>query len=456
MASIGREGKNGERKRIMFRDAEGKQQSLRLGKCSERAAQSALAGFERVLEAHRIGSTLHPDGVRWLEAIDDTIHERVARFGLVEPRECAEQVTLGELIERFYDAATVKPSTLAAYKQTTDALLAELGADTPLDDITPAEADGWRKAIAEPVTVEDADGTRRTKRLAPATIAKRVLVARNVFGKAVRWGLIASNPFTGVRSGSQSNPDRAFYVDPETIRAILAACPDDHWRAIIALCRFTGLRCPSEIAALRWADVNWERGRLTVRSAKTAHHEGHAVRVVPIVPEVRAILQDLFDAAEPGTEAVLPRRVDGSANLRTHFQRIIERAGCKPWPRLFHNLRASCATDWVERFPAHVVAGWLGHSPMIAASHYLQTRDAHFDMAAGIEGAATNPATRAATNPATHARPQDATDAHEDALALANAGVSDAGCEAVVSGEKGESGRNRTRTCDLCHVTAAL
>ena len=30
-----------------------------------------------------------------------------------------------------------------------------------------------------------------------------------------------------------------------------------------------------------------------------------------------------------------------------------------------------------------VVASWLGHSPLIAAQHYLQTRDAHFDMAAG-------------------------------------------------------------------------
>ena len=61
------------------------------------------------------------------------------------------------------------------------------------------------------------------------------------------------------------------------------------------------------------------------------------------------------------------------------------RASVKPWPRLFHNMRASCATDWVERFPAHVVAGWLGHSPLIAARHYLQTRDVHFDMAtAGV------------------------------------------------------------------------
>ncbi len=31
--------------------------------------------------------------------------------------------------------------------------------------------------------------------------------------------------------------------------------------------------------------------------------------------------------------------------------------------------------------PAHVVAKWLGHSRLVAAKHYLQTRDAHFEVA---------------------------------------------------------------------------
>ena len=49
-------------------------------------------------------------------------------------------------------------------------------------------------------------------------------------------------------------------------------------------------------------------------------------------------------------------------------------------------MRAPCATVGVERFPAHVVAGWLGHSPLIAAKHYLQVRDSHFDATAGVGG----------------------------------------------------------------------
>lgn len=90
-----------------------------------------------------------------------------------------------------------------------------------------------------------------------------------------------------------------------------------------------------------------------------------------------------FDAAPEGAELVAPRlaRSHGQ-NLRTTFTKIITRAGLKPWPRLFHALRSSCETDWCDRFPAHVVASWVGHSPLIAARHYLQTRDAHFQAAA--------------------------------------------------------------------------
>jgi integrase len=48
---------------------------------------------------------------------------------------------------------------------------------------------------------------------------------------------------------------------------------------------------------------------------------------------------------------------------------------------MFQNLRASCATDWVQRFPAHEVAKWLGHSPLVAQQHYLMPNDLHFQAA---------------------------------------------------------------------------
>lgn len=367
MASVSSD-KNGT-KRICFASGDGERRSVRLGKATVKAAQSFRLRIETLLSDISRGHPHDAELSAWLRDLPDQMHERLARVGLVKSRPPTVVVTLGNLLDRFTDASVVKPATRAAYKQATDSLRQHFGEDTALRGLTMEQADGWRKTIAE-------------SGLAGATVAKRIHVAKSIFRKAVKWGLMPTSPFADLRAGSQCNPDRAFYVTHESINAILAVCPDEQWRAIVALSRYAGLRCPSEIVTLRWGDVNWERGRLTVRSPKTEGHEGHAVRVVPIARELRPILLALFEQAEVGTEAVVPRLRDPSMNLRTTFCKIIARAGEKPWPRLFQNMRASCETDWVERFPAHVVAGWLGHSPLIAAKHYLQTRDAHFNLAA--------------------------------------------------------------------------
>ena len=404
MASVSRDA-NGT-KRVLFIGGDGKRRTIRLGRVPGKAAESVKLRVEALNAARITGTPIDSDLAAWVRDLPDAMHERLARVGLVESRESAATITLDDLVDRFEQSAVVKPATRAAYRQTTGSLREHLGGETPVRSVTPAHADRWRKAIAD-------------SKLAPATVAKRVHVAKLVFRKAVRWSLIESNPFADLRAGSQSNPDRAHYVTPESIQAILEACPDERWRAVVALSRYAGLRCPSEIVALRWGDVNWERGRLTVRSPKTARHEGHAVRVVPIAPELRPILLALFEAAEPGTEAVVPRLRDPAMNLRTTFKKIIARAGEKPWPRLFQNMRASCATDWVERFPAHVVAGWLGHSPLIAAQHYLQTRDAHFELAiGGAECGALE-----AQNAAQHQAASDRTDSPKESQMPCCSGV---------------------------------
>jgi hypothetical protein len=51
----------------------------------------------------------------------------------------------------------------------------------------------------------------------------------------------------------------------------------------------------------------------------------------------------------------LVRDYRGNANLGTQLHRIIERAGCEPWPKMFINLRSTRRTELQETFPSHVV-----------------------------------------------------------------------------------------------------
>jgi len=152
------------------------------------------------------------------------------------------------------------------------------------------------------------------------------------------------------------------------------------------LSRYGGLRCPTEHLALTWPDVDWERDRFLVTAPKTEHHEGKGERWVPILPELRPYLQDAFEFATEGAVHVINRYREMNQNLRTQLLRIIKRAGLKPWPRLFHNMRASLETELAATHPIHVVCQWLGNSALIAQKHYLQVTEAD------IARAAQNPA----------------------------------------------------------------
>lgn len=238
---------------------------------------------------------------------------------------------------------------------------------------------------------------------------------------------------------SIANRERDHFVTREEADRVVAACPDVAWRVLFALSRFGGLRCPSETLKLRWEDLDWEHNRMTVRSPKTEQHKGGASRVVPIFPELRPFLLDAFDQAEEGAEYVVARYRDTSANLRTQLTKIIKLAGLEPWPKLWQNMRATRETELAESFPAHVVSAWIGNSQIVAAKHYLQVTESHFERAV-VQNPAQQAAARACNE--THGadgdedKPSECRDLHDLAALCVpqeTKGMGDTGLEPVTS-----------------------
>jgi hypothetical protein len=95
---------------------------------------------------------------------------------------------------------------------------------------------------------------------------------------------------------------------------------------------------------------------------------------------LRPYLEDAFAVAAPGQEAVVTRQ-DYDAAMR-ELKWIAHRAGVKLWPKPFVNMRASCATDLVQRYQHYVVTQWLGHTQEIAEAHYWQVTEEHYSQAA--------------------------------------------------------------------------
>jgi len=398
MASIDVES-SGNR-RIMFRDVDGAQRSLRLGECSLAAAREVLGHVHDLLAAHRNGTEPSARTRAWLDQAGDVLHGRLEACRLVGPRDrsVADVPTLGAFIDGYLaQRGDVKPGTMNVLRQAKRHLCDQLGEHRRIDTVSVADADAFKAWLI---------GERHAAR---STVAKWIRYARHYFTVAHRRGLIASNPFAHLKGAVTGNPARRVFVPAADVQRIIDVAPDPQWKLLIALGRFGGLRIPSEALALRWNDIDFAGKRFIVRADKTAHHADGGVRIVPMFPELVEHFQRVFDDAPEGTEHVITRYRDPAANLRTQLVRYIAAAGLKPWGKPWQNLRASRATELADEYPSHVAAAWLGHTERIADAFYRQVTDDHFARAI----AQAEPEQCAATNPATPKPKQAYASLHE-------------------------------------------
>jgi hypothetical protein len=75
-----------------------------------------------------------------------------------------------------------------------------------------------------------------------------------------------------------------------------------------------------------------------------------------------------------------------------NMRKIIAKAGFKPWPKLFQNLRTTRESELVGLgIPLQVLCDWIGNSALIAKKHYLQVRDVDFERVMQPESATLAP-----------------------------------------------------------------
>ncbi len=376
MASIMQQKSGGYQ--IQFVDPNKRRRSIRLGKIKARAAQLIKLRIEQLVAARKNGVGDDPELRKWLKGISDELHTKLARVDLVTPRMKKQDVALKPFLDGYLQRRNdVKPATYEVWKQPMRNLVEFFGADRDITTITVAEALDFRQHL---------DGSK----LAATTVPKRLQFVRTFFNDARRRKLIKENPFAEVSAKSVIKlQERKFVTEAETDK-LLDACINHDWRSIVSLARFGGLRCPSEVLCLRWQDIDWEKKRITVQSPKTAS-QGKDSRVIPLFPELKQVLDEAWELAPEGAVYVVDEKYRRAANsktgwrncnLRTTFKKIVERAGLKPWPKLFHALRSSRETELAREFPIHVVTAWLGNTPSIALRHYLLTTDDDFERAA--------------------------------------------------------------------------
>lgn len=371
------------RRRILFVDVDKRRRTVRLGKISKLAAEKIKLRLESLLSAKILNQPISQDDAAWLEA-NAKVRRKLEKVGLISAEKVSAPKTrqslsefLDDYVERNKEGK--KPGTVSVWKQVVANLKELMPKGIMLDEVTVGHAKEFHSKIKQ--------------RMATSTVDKRIRFCRQFFTDAVDWELIESNPFSKVKTTAAGAVVNV-HVPAELICDQVIPVCDPTWQLIVALCRFGGLRCPSEVLSLRWADVNWETGRLSITEPKVEHHEGRGVRSCPIFGELRPYLEDGWRLAPEGAEYVISneeyRKAANSpegwknTNLRTQFSRILKRAGVPEWKRLFHSMRASRQTELEREFPLHVVCSWLGNSVRIAQKSYLLVTEDDFAKATAV------------------------------------------------------------------------
>lgn len=336
-----------------------KKRTIRLGVVPLEAAKEVARHVGHLIAVRKLNHSPASSTLTWLDGLDHTIYERIAAVGLVVSR---TMTTLGMFLDEArrlrepLQRRDSRKNDKSAAKHLTD----HFGKDLDIRSIRPKDADGFAAFVRG--------------KFAPSHAGRLIRRVKTFFRIAVRRDVIDRNPFADVRGGGKHDKSRERFIERATVRQVIEHCPAIRWRLLFALARFGALRIPHEAAALTLDDIRWDSKTLHVPSeTKTGF------RIVPIDHELMPWLEAAFNGAEEGQTHLLPG-LAAETNPGTHARRIIKNAGIVPWPKLFQNLRASCESEWMSRFPIAVVARWCGNSPKVALEHYDRQTSAEREM----------------------------------------------------------------------------
>lgn len=350
----------------------------------ERKANGIKYHVEELLDARKAGSRPAPSTEQWAIKLTGRTREVLSEAGLCSPEDKRRYSPKGRQLLAFVenyiaDRTDWKSSTKKNSHQAKSWLVKFFGPDRRLDSITKADFAKWQRFMIE-------------SGLSTPTANKHAKRFKLFLREAFDDRLIDSNPSVGVRIGDEVNRDKLFFVLPSMSEEILRKLPDTKWKLIFALLRYCGLR-RHEVFRLRWTDVDFSKGRLSVRSDKTG------LRQCPIFPEVRPYLEQMLQMAERHAYNTNPDRpmekdspvIPWARNeesltilLRREVANILGEK--RTWPKICQQLRSTRRTELEEDFPTHVVNEWLGHSGRVAEKHYLQVTEDHWSRASTQEG----------------------------------------------------------------------
>lgn len=206
--------------------------------------------------------------------------------------------------------------------------------------------------------------TERGATISPRTFIHELDTMRLIFDYAVRLGLMLSNPAKGIKR-------RRIVATPITVptreqfpklKAAMREADDrphiqekaKHGADLVELLAYSGCRL-AEATSLRWRDVDFEAGTITVTGGETGT-KNHEQRTVPMTQALQTLLSRLHGERQPQPDDFVAQVDSAKGGLAAACRRL----GFPPFTH--HDFRHFFATTCIESgVDIPTVSRWLGH-----------------------------------------------------------------------------------------------
>jgi integrase len=278
-------------------------------------------------------------------------------------------VTLGEFLDRWLETAAKSKLREKSY-ESYESLLRRY--------IRPGLGERILSAIT-PLDVQDTYQKMIDRGLSARTVRYTHSVLRSAMRQAIRWRLLLQDPTDGAQLPRLGRREMRV-LTAEQSRIFLSAALKTHYGPVFAIALTTGMR-PSEYLALKWHDVDWDRGTVSVvrtlertagawRFAETKRSRSR--RIIKLQDWVLETLKNLQARTMQSTESSWASTVElvsttptgrliYSGKLAKRFKAILLQAGL-PIIRLYDLRHTSATLALAAGVPPKVVAEQLGHA----------------------------------------------------------------------------------------------
>ena len=287
------------------------------------------------------------------------------------------EMTVGEVCDLYLaeGCETKKASTLATDRGRIERHIKPLLGKRLIGEVARAEIEKFMRDVANGKTATDVKTGVHGRAIVEGgkgTATRTIGLIGGIFSFAVSRHLRADNPVRGVKRYPDKKSET--FLTPaelsrlgEALSAAEASGANPAAVAIIRLLAFTGAR-KSEISALRWSEVDLERGYIRLGDSKTG------AKVFPIGAPAIEVLAGL--PCIEGASFVFPA-TSGTASFQGAdkvWRKVRAAAG---FPKLrIHDLRHSFASAGLARGDAlPVIGAILGHADVKTTSRYAHLAD---------------------------------------------------------------------------------